>query len=147
MIRTDQPWRYELHCHLDASVRPETIAALAAEQAIDLPARVRRLAVAPPGVGSLPAFLAYIDVALDVLQTPDALHRAAAEFVEDWRHDHVVYGEVRFAPQLHTRAGMSIDDAIDAVAAGLAHGAAVTGVRTALLLCCLRHQQPRHSLE
>ncbi|RSM59485.1 adenosine deaminase [Actinoplanes sp. ATCC 53533] len=147
MNHTGQPQRYELHCHLDASVRPDTIAALAAEQALDLRAPVRQLAVAPPGVGSLHAFLSYIDVALDVLQTPHALHRAAAELVDDWRRDHVVYGEVRFAPQLHTRAGMSIDDAIDAVAAGLAAGTAVTGVRTGLLLCCLRHQQPQHSLE
>jgi adenosine deaminase len=91
--------------------------------------------------------LSYIDVALDVLQTPHALHRAAAELVDDWSRDHVVYGEVRFAPQLHTRAGMRVDDAIDAVAAGLADGAAATGVRTGLLLCCLRHQRPQRSLE
>ncbi|MEJ3742956.1 adenosine deaminase [Actinomycetes bacterium KLBMP 9797] len=147
MIRPEWPGRYELHCHLDASVRPDTIAALAAEQGIDLPAPVRQLAVAPPDVGSLHAFLPYLDVALDVLQNPEALRRAAAELVVDWRRDHVVYGEVRFAPQLHTRAGMSIDDAIATVAAGLAHGTAATGVRTGLLLCCLRHQHPRHSLE
>ncbi|MFF5226013.1 adenosine deaminase [Dactylosporangium sp. NPDC000521] len=139
--------RYELHCHLDGSVRPGTIAALAAEQGLELPAPVRRLAVAPPDVGSLRAFLPYIDVALDVLQTPAALERAAEELVEDWHRDRVGYGEVRFAPQLHTRAGMRLDDAIDAVAAGLARGAAATGVRTGLLLCCLRHQRPEQSLE
>jgi adenosine deaminase len=147
MIRTDRPQRYELHCHLDGSVRPETIAALAAEQALDLAAPVRQLAVAPPGIGSLRAFLPYLDVALDVLQTPQALHRAASELVVDWHRDHVVYGEVRFAPQLHTRLGLSIDDAITTVAAGLADGAAATGVRTGLLLCCLRHERPQRSLE
>lgn len=147
MNHTGRPQRYELHCHLDASVRPATIVALAREQGLDLPAPVRQLAVAPLGVGSLRAFLPYLDIALDVLQTPQALRRVAAELVDDWCRDHVVYGEVRFAPQLHTRAGMHIDDAIDAVAAGLAHGTAVTGVRTGLLLCCLRHQQPQHSLE
>jgi adenosine deaminase len=147
MTGPGRPPRYELHCHLDASVRPDTIAALATQQAIDLPTPVRQLVVAPPDVGSLHAFLRYLDVALDVLQTPQALHRAAAELVADWHHDDVVYGEVRFAPQLHTRAGMNIDDAIDAVAAGLAHGTAATGVRTGLLLCCLRHQHPQQSLE
>ncbi|MFB9323068.1 adenosine deaminase [Cryptosporangium minutisporangium] len=138
--------RYELHCHLDASVRPDTIAALAAEQRLELPTSVRALAVAPPDVGSLHAFLSYIDVALDVLQTPHALRRVAAELVADWHADGVVYGEARFAPQLHTRAGLTIDDAIDAVAAGLADGAAATGVRTGLLLCCLRHQEPSVSM-
>lgn len=146
MSGAGRPQRYELHCHLDASVRLDTIAALAAEQGLDLPAPVPVLAVAPPDVGSLQAFLPYIDIALDVLQSPAALHRAARELVHSWRADHVVYGEVRFAPQLHTRAGMSLDDAIDAVAGGLADGRAATGVRTGLLVCCLRHQSVATSL-
>lgn len=140
MNEIGRPPRYELHCHLDASVRIVTIAALAAEQNIELAAPVRTLAVAPPAVGSLHSFLPYIDIALDVLQTPQALQRAAEELVHDFRSDGVVHGEVRFAPQLHTRAGMTIDDAIDAVAAGLDRGSAATGVTTGLLLCCLRHQ-------
>ncbi|GAA0246415.1 adenosine deaminase [Cryptosporangium japonicum] len=130
--------RYELHCHLDGSVRLSTLADLA--PGVDVRAR----AVAPPDVGSLHGFLPFIDVALDVLQTPEALERVARELAEDWRADGVVHGEVRFAPQLHTRAGLSVDAVIDAVSAGLA---AVTGVRTGLLLCCLRHQDPSVSLE
>lgn len=134
--------RYELHCHLDGSVRLATIASLAVERGLALPAPVGQLAVAPADVGSLHAFLPYLDVALQVLQTPQALQRAATELVHAWHHDRVVYGEVRFAPQLHTQAGLSLDNVIDAVVAGLADGTRVTGVRTALLLCCLRHQSP-----
>ncbi|MFI2714277.1 adenosine deaminase [Micromonospora sp. NPDC018662] len=146
MTTADRPARYELHCHLDASVRPDTIAALAAEHHLHLPAPVRHLAVAPADTGSLHAFLPYIDIALDVLQTPQALRRAAAELVTDWRRDNVAYGEVRFAPQLHTRCGMTIDDAITAVSAGLTDGTTATGIRTGLLLCCLRHQHPEMSM-
>ena len=138
--------RYELHCHLDGSVRPDTIADLAVEAGIELAGPVRARAVAPPDVGSLHAFLSYLDVALDVLQTPSALRRAARELVEDWYADGVAYGEARFAPQLHGRLGMSVDEAVTAVAAGLREGHAATGVRTALLLCCLRHQSPEVSL-
>lgn len=130
--------RVELHCHLDGSVRPATVAALAAEQGIPLSAPV----VAPPRCGSLVEFLGYLDPILDVLQTPDALRRAARELVEDWRDDDVGYGEVRFAPQLHTRQDLTAGDAVQAVAAGLAEGTAATGVHTGLLLCCLRHHQP-----
>ena len=75
---------------------------------------IRELAVAPPDVGSLAAFLPYLDFPLDVLQSPPALQRAARELVEDWHRDGVAYGEASFAPQLHTRAGMSVDDAIRA---------------------------------
>lgn len=139
--------RYELHCHLDASVRLETIAALAHQHDLSLSRPVTELAVAPANVGSLHAFLPYIDVALDVLQTPQALQRAAEELVEDWHRDHVVHGEVRFAPQLHQRAGLSIDDAVAAVARGLHAGRTRYPVQTALILCCLRHQPVDTSLQ
>jgi adenosine deaminase len=138
--------RYELHCHLDGSVRPDTIADLAVEAGIELAGPVRVRAIAPPDVGSLHAFLPYLDVALDVLQTPSALRRAARELVQDWYADGVAYGEARFAPQLHGRLGMSVDEAVTAVDTGLREGHAATGVRTALLLCCLRHQSPEVSL-
>ncbi|NJP97627.1 adenosine deaminase [Nonomuraea sp. FMUSA5-5] len=138
--------RYDLHCHLDGSVRPDTIAALAREQGITLDRPVTELVTAPADCGSLTRYLTYIDLPLQVLQTPGALRRAARELVEDWSADGVVHGEARFAPQLHGRQGMTPDEAVAAVAAGLAEGRAATGVRTALLLCCLRHQTPDESL-
>ncbi|MBB2910312.1 adenosine deaminase [Streptosporangium becharense] len=141
-----RPRRVELHCHLDASVRPGTVEELAREQGIPLTAPVEQLVVAPRDCGSLTSFLTYIDFPLQVLQTPDALRRAARELVEDWFADGVVYGEARFAPQLHGRLGMTQDEAVRAVAEGLAAGREATGVRTGLLLCCLRHQTPEESL-
>ncbi|WP_432094465.1 adenosine deaminase [Streptomyces sp. bgisy100] len=138
--------RYELHCHLDGSVRPGTVADLARHQGIALDRPVEELVVAPAHCGSLTTFLTHIDLPLQVLQTPDALTRTARELVEDWETDGVVHGEVRFAPQLHVRHGMTRDEAVRAVADGLAQGRAATGVSTALLLCCLRHQSPDESL-
>ncbi|MES9543641.1 adenosine deaminase [Actinomadura sp. NPDC000600] len=138
--------RYELHCHLDGSVRPSTVADLARRQGVELDRPVDDLVIAPAHCRTLTAYLAYIDTPLQVLQTPEALTRAARELVEDWLDDGVVYGEVRFAPQLHHRRGMTLDDAVRAVAEGLAQGRAATGVGTGLLLCCLRHQTPDESL-
>ncbi|MFC4591714.1 adenosine deaminase [Sphaerisporangium corydalis] len=138
--------RVELHCHLDGSVRPGTVADLARAQGVEVTGPVDRLVTAPPDCGSLARFLTYIDLPLRVLQTPDALRRAARELVEDWHADGVRYGETRFAPQLHGRSGMTPDEAVRAVAEGLADGRRATGVRTGLLLCCLRHQTPEESL-
>ena len=138
--------RYELHCHLDGSVRPATVVDLARQQDLVLERPVEQLVVAPSDCGSLTRFLTFIDLPLQVLQEPEALTRAARELVEDWQADDVAYGEVRFAPQLHGRHGSTQDDAVDAGAAGLAQGEAVPGVRTGLILCCLRHQDPEESL-
>ncbi|GAB3974879.1 adenosine deaminase [Actinoallomurus acanthiterrae] len=139
--------RIELHCHLDGSVRPATIRRLAAAQGLMLPGPVETLAVAPPSCRTLPQYLGYIDVALDVLQRPEALHEVAMELVEDWAGDGVGHGEVRFAPQLHQRAGLRPEEVLDAVAEGLAEGSRRWGVTTSLILCCLRHQPPQISAE
>ncbi|KAB8187314.1 adenosine deaminase [Microbispora catharanthi] len=138
--------RFELHCHLDGSVRPATVADLARAQGITLTRPAHTLVTAPARCGSLTRFLTFIDLPLRLLQTPDALRRAARELVEDWHADGVVYGEARFAPQLHGRRGLTLDEAVEAVAGGLASGAAATGVRTGLVLCCLRHQTPDESV-
>lgn len=128
----------ELHCHIDGCVRPATIEALAEQQGVELKGPVSRLATAPKDCGSLVDYLSAIDVALDVLQTPEALYRAAYELVEDWRADGVAHGEARFAPDLHTRKGLTHREIVDAAASGLADGAAATGVSTSLILSCMR---------
>lgn len=57
-----------------------------------------------------------------VMQTPEALHRVAYECVEDLAADNVVYAEIRFAPELHIDAGLSLDAVVEAVLSGLADG-------------------------
>lgn len=136
----------DLGSHLDASVCVGTIADLAREQELQLSRPVAEVAIAPVDVGSLHGFLPYIDVALDVLQTTQALERVAEELVEDLVLDGVVHGEVRFAPQLHERGDVTIDDAIRAVDRGLRAGRERFGLDTALIVCCLRHQDLDASL-
>lgn len=137
--------RIELHCHLDACVRPATIEDLARRQDIELAGPASVLAVAPPSCSTLVEYLRAIDVALDVLQVPEALERVSGELVEDWIADGVVHGEVRFAPQLHLRRGLTLDEVLDAVLRGLAAGRGEAGLSTSVILCCLRHQSPEVS--
>jgi adenosine deaminase len=58
------------------------------------------------------------------MQTPDALCRVAAECAEDLAADGVVYAEVRFAPELHTERGLSLDEVVQAVLEGFRLGSA-----------------------
>lgn len=132
----------ELHCHVDGSVRPATIDELAREQGIELPGPVEILARVNPSCTSLVEYIAAIDVALDVLQTPEALYRVAFELVEDWAADGVGHGEARFAPDLHRRRGVDLDTIAEAVARGLHDGAVAMGVDTRLILCCMRPAAP-----
>ncbi|MDR2294996.1 MAG: adenosine deaminase [Microbacterium sp.] len=118
--------KVSLHDHLDGAIRPETVVELAAEAGIDLPAADADGLVAwmlqRTQSGSLEEYLTAFEPVLAVLQTREALTRVAREYVEDLVADGVVYGEVRWAPELHIAGGLSMAEAVDAVQDGLEQG-------------------------
>ena len=57
-----------------------------------------------------------------LLQTRDALERVAAECAEDLAADNVVYAEVRYAPELSTEGGLTLDEVVTAILAGFREG-------------------------
>jgi adenosine deaminase len=139
--------KIELHCHLDASIRVATVADLGRQIGLMLPEPLEPALVAPEICLDLADFLLRIDLALEVMQHRDQLVRVARELVEDWAADGVVYGEVRFAPQLHLRQGLSLQQVVEAVDEGLRQGRQEFGVATGLILCCLRHEPSARSVE
>ena len=127
-------WRKaELHCHLDGAVRPDTAERLASEQALDLPRPLRL--VAPDDCPSQAAFLAYFDDPLAVMQTAGALERVAYELGVDKAADGVDYLEVRWAPGLRLRGGLTLGEVIEAVLRGLA----AAPLRAVAIACAMRH--------
>jgi adenosine deaminase len=132
-----------LHDHLDGGLRPRTVIELAAEigyrdlptsSESDLAAWFRRGA----DQGSLELYLETFVHTVGVMQTPEALERVAAECAEDLAADGVIYAEVRFAPELHTQRGLTVDEVLTAVLAGFRStsapiriGTLVSAIRTA----------------
>ena len=57
------------------------------------------------------------------MQTPEAIERVASECAQDLAADGIVYAEVRYAPELSTQAGLSLDAVMEAWLAGFDHGA------------------------
>ncbi len=138
--------KIELHCHLDACVRPSTVAAIAQETGIEAPQPIAPALIAPPECDDLLDYLQRIHLAVDVMQREQDLTRIAAELVEDLAADGVVYAEIRFAPQLHQRKGLTLQQVLDAVNTGFAAGYRAHGVRVGTIVCCLRHESPAASL-
>jgi adenosine deaminase len=138
-----------LHDHLDGGLRPSTVVDIARQVGYEgLPSNdVTELAAwfrNAAHSGSLVRYLAPFAHTVAVMQTQEALHRVARECVQDLAADNVVYAEVRFAPELHINAGLSLDDVVDAVLAGFADGekAAEAGGRTITVRClvtAMRH--------
>jgi adenosine deaminase len=139
--------KIELHCHLDASVRVATVAELGRRIGLNLPTALEPALVAPEICSDLADYLVRIDLALEVMQHRDHLVRISREVVEDLAVDGTIYGEIRFAPQLHLRNGLTMQEVLNAVDEGLKQGERQTGMKTGLIVCCLRHESGERSLE
>lgn len=104
-----------LHDHLDGGLRPETVIELAADVGYDElptsdPAELARWFLRGADRKSLELYLEGFDHTIALLQTRDALERVAAECAEDLAADNLVYAEVRYAPELSTEGGLTLDE-------------------------------------
>lgn len=113
----------DLHCHLDGSLRLETLIELAHERNVSLPSETPEgllELVFKESYRDLPDYLHGFAYTCAVLTDLEALERVAYELAQDCLAEGVRYLEVRFAPQLHVRPGQSIADVLAAVDRGFA---------------------------
>lgn len=140
--------KVSLHDHLDGGLRPQTIVELADEIGLALPAADAAALGAwfaeQSNSGSLPEYLQTFDITTAVMQTEHGLHRVAKEFVLDLAEDGVIYGEIRWAPEQHLQRGLSLDQAVEAVQAGIEEAIGLVAthggrIRVGQLVSAMRH--------
>lgn len=140
----------DLHCHLDGSMRLQTILELAEEQKVKLPADTVEGLARAIHMGevceSLEDYLVAFDVTLSVLQTEEALYRAAHELAQDAAKENVRYLEVRYSPALHQKRGLKMTTIVDAVLEGLRTAKRETGIKYGVIICGIRHMDPQTSV-
>ncbi|MFE2428879.1 adenosine deaminase [Streptomyces sp. NPDC059373] len=135
-----------LHDHLDGGLRPATLVELAETVGHTLPTTDADALAAwyfeAANSGDLVRYIATFEHTLAVMQTREGLLRTAEEYVLDLAADGVVYGEVRYAPELMLSGGLTLPEVVETVqeglAAGMAKAAAGTPVRVGTLLCAMR---------
>ena len=142
--------KIELHCHLDGSLRPETIWDLAQEQGFKLPveksSEVKKFFNAT-GRKSLSDYLTLFGYTVPLLQTRGALRRVTAELMEDFARENGKYIEIRYAPLLHLQEGLTPEQVVEATIAGMKEGEQETGIKARLILCAMRQESTEWVLE
>ena len=132
----------DLHLHLDGSLTPEDILSLAETAGVTLPCvdaeSLRPLLQAEPDCKSLAEYLEKFDLPLQVLQTEETICRAVYLLTKHLSEDGLVYGEIRFAPQLHLQKGLTQQQVVAAAVEGLNRAVAEFQIPAQLILCCMR---------
>lgn len=132
-----------LHDHLDGGLRPATIVELAeAEGYTGLPTRdpgeLASWMTRGANRSDLVLYLETFEHTVGVMQTRESLTRAARECAEDLAADGIVYAEVRFAPELHLKRGLTLDEVVEAVLLGFREGSAGNDIVVRTLCTAMR---------
>ncbi len=129
----------ELHCHLDGSMRVETIVDIAKKENIKLPTEdlteLKKILEVGMECKSLEEYLRPFDITAAVLQTKESLTRATFELAEDAALENVRYIEIRFAPLWHIRKGLKMTEIVDAVLKGAKEAEAKYDIKTGIIIC------------
>jgi len=129
-----------LHVHIDGSGRAETVYKWLKEQGKDVTLEEvkQELMLAKDWRGDLNKYLQKFALPLEVLQTEEHIEQATYELFEDLAKQNVIYAEVRFAPSLHTREGLSYNKIVEAAIRGMNKAKKDFGIDGNLILCCMR---------
>ena len=129
----------ELHIHIEGSLEPELIFALAQRNGVNLPyANVEALRAAY-AFTDLQSFLDIYYAGASVLLKETDFYDMAWAYFERAKADNVVHAELFFDPQTHTARGVPMAVVIEGLSRACADAKEKLGVSASLILCFLRH--------
>jgi adenosine deaminase len=129
----------ELHLHIEGSLEPELMFALARRNRVAIPYASVEEVRAAYSFSRLQDFLDIYYAGAAVLRTEEDFRDLASAYFDRAAADTVRHAEIFFDPQTHTDRGIPFAVAADGLLAGMARAQARHGVTSKLILCFLRH--------
>ena len=129
----------ELHIHIEGSLEPELIFALAQRNGVSIPyADVEALRRAY-AFTNLQSFLDIYYAGASVLLKEQDFYDMAWAYFERAAADNVVHTEIFFDPQTHTARGVDIGVVINGLHGACVDAQSKLGVSALMIMCFLRH--------
>lgn len=136
----------ELHMHIEGSLEPELMFALARRNRVDIPFATVEAVRAAYSFSNLQDFLDIYYQGADVLRTEEDFRDLALAYFDRAAADRVVHAEIFFDPQTHTARGIPFDVVMRGLLAGMAEAEERHGLTSKLILCFLRHLDEEDAL-
>jgi adenine deaminase len=129
----------ELHIHIEGSLEPEMMLALAGRNGVALPYRDVEAVRAAYRFGNLQDFLDLYYRGMSVLRQDQDFYDLAMAYLRRAAAENVRHAEIFFDPQGHTERGIAFKTVIDGLWRALGDGEREFGITASLILCFLRH--------
>jgi adenosine deaminase len=129
----------ELHIHIEGSLEPELMFALAARNGIRLPYSSVDALRRAYKFGDLQDFLNLYYQGMSVLITEQDFYDLAFAYLTRAHADNVRHVEMFFDPQGHTGRGIAFATVIDGLSRAIADAERKLGIKASLIMCFLRH--------
>src|SRR5919112_6046074 len=129
----------ELHMHIEGSLEPELMFALARRNRVEIPFRSVEEVRAAYSFSNLQDFLDIYYQGAAVLRTEEDFRDLALAYFDRAAADSVIHSEIFFDPQTHTDRGIPFGVAMAGLLAGMKEALDRHGLTSRLILCFLRH--------
>lgn len=137
----------ELHLHLEGSLEPELMFALAQRNGLEIPYKSVEEIRAAYDFSNLQDFLDIYYVGMNVLVQEQDFFDLTWAYLSRVREDNVRHVEVFFDPQGHTDRGIAFDTVMTGITRALDQAQAEWGMTSKLILCFLRHLSEEAAFE
>lgn len=128
----------ELHLHIEGTLEPEMMFALAARNGVKLPYADVEAVRAAYRFDDLQSFLDLYYQGMNVLRTRADFHDLALAYFRRAHADGVAHIDVMFDPQGHLKRGIPLSTVFDGLLQAMADAQAELGMTTSLILSFLR---------
>jgi len=136
--------KVELHLHFDCSLSYAVVSRINPSITLE---DYRNDFIAPAKCTNLVEVLSRSSNSIALMQTEEQLRLVTFDVFAQLQQESVVYAELRFAPLLHTKKGLSAEEVVEIVDAAVAGASLATGVEARMILCTLRHFSAAQSMQ
>lgn len=129
----------ELHLHIEGTLEPEMMMALALRNGVTLPYASVEAVRQAYRFSSLQDFLDLYYTGMSVLRSREDFFDLAFAYLERVAAQNVTHVEIFFDPQGHTERGVAFDTILSGLTGALDQGRRDLGITSKLIMCFLRH--------